>query len=329
MILIYDGDCGFCTNCASFGQARLRRPVEIYPWQSISDLSQYGLTQQDVLERVYFVNHNGTVVGGARALCRFGQHMKFGWEILGTILLVPPLIYIAEFIYRIVARNRHRLPGSSGACRIDTHTEAVSGAAKKSFFGLLVYLRSHIREKLELDREEFSHHKLSYPEVGATQGTYPDDYPAGYNVDFYDLIIGQGKQDFATAVEGFTSWESHKRSGLIVSSDDIAFIENTTVVLGMGFGPFVLGFPDRIIYVEHGPQYFQCAYGTVQGHPEKGEELFRIELNEDGDVLMTIICFSKIVAPLARIGFPVARYLQKRISRQYLTSLREYVSENQ
>ncbi|NDH76279.1 MAG: DUF393 domain-containing protein, partial [Actinobacteria bacterium] len=43
MLLIFDGDCGFCTTSAGWIERRLPDDVRVAPWQ-ILDLEQYGLT---------------------------------------------------------------------------------------------------------------------------------------------------------------------------------------------------------------------------------------------------------------------------------------------
>jgi predicted DCC family thiol-disulfide oxidoreductase YuxK len=50
----------------------------------------------------------------ARALLRAQQP----WSLLGRLLLLPPISWIAPFSYRVVARYRYRLPGATPTCRI-------------------------------------------------------------------------------------------------------------------------------------------------------------------------------------------------------------------
>jgi predicted DCC family thiol-disulfide oxidoreductase YuxK len=124
-MLIYDGDCGFCTHSVKFMRKRLKKPFEepfeVVSWQSIDDLSKYLLTQEDVQQRVYFIHENGQALGGAAALSEVGLHMKMPWRLLARLARIPGLNFIAERIYRVVARNRHRLPGGTAACAIDDH----------------------------------------------------------------------------------------------------------------------------------------------------------------------------------------------------------------
>ena len=117
MKVIYDGDCGFCTKSANFGKKRTKKNVEYVTSQSIEDLTIYGLTQDDVSKRVYWVDEK-RVVGGSRAVIRAMRQMKLPYQILGMILSVPGLWCLMEPIYNYVAKNRHKLPGSSDSCEI-------------------------------------------------------------------------------------------------------------------------------------------------------------------------------------------------------------------
>lgn len=118
MKLIYDGDCGFCTKSATFGTKRSRADVEYIASRSIQDLSAYGLNSEDVSKRVYWVGDK-RVVGGSRAVFRAMRQMKFPYNILGLLGLTPGFWLLAEPIYNLVARNRHKMPGSSDACKLD------------------------------------------------------------------------------------------------------------------------------------------------------------------------------------------------------------------
>ncbi|MBA3389133.1 MAG: DUF1990 domain-containing protein [Actinomycetota bacterium] len=63
-------------------------------------------------------------------------------------------------------------------------------------------------------------------------------------------------------------------------------------------------------------QRFGFAYGTLPGHSEKGEELFSIEWDrEEGSVHYAVFAFSRPNHPLAWLGYPFTRMLQKRFIR--------------
>ena len=61
---------------------------------------------------------------------------------------------------------------------------------------------------------------------------------------------------------------------------------------------------------------FGFAYGTLPGHVESGEERFLIEWNlADDNVWYDVLAFSKPNHILTRLGYPVARRMQKRFGR--------------
>ena len=74
----------------------------------------------------------------------------------------------------------------------------------------------------------------------------------------------------------------------------------------------------RVVYVveESGVvEKFGFAYGTLPGHAECGEERFNVEWHQDDDsVWYDILAFSKPGHILTRLGYPLARRLQKRFA---------------
>lgn len=64
------------------------------------------------------------------------------------------------------------------------------------------------------------------------------------------------------------------------------------------------------------------AYGTLTGHPESGEESFVVRLDEDV-VRLDIVAFSRPARWYSRLGSPVVRVIQDRITDRYLAVLRD------
>jgi uncharacterized protein (UPF0548 family) len=61
---------------------------------------------------------------------------------------------------------------------------------------------------------------------------------------------------------------------------------------------------------------FGFGYGTLPGHSERGEERFSVEWRcKDSSVYYDVLAFSRPKHPLAWLGYPFARLLQKRFSR--------------
>ena len=119
-VLVYDGDCGFCTASATWMAAKWRGPArpQAVPGQRLEaeGLERLGLTADDVTRSAWWVE-GGRTWGGHRAVGRALVAAGGGWGLVGRILNSPPAGPLASVGYRIVARHRHRLPGATPACR--------------------------------------------------------------------------------------------------------------------------------------------------------------------------------------------------------------------
>lgn len=116
--LIYDADCGFCTRSARW-LAQDGAAFEIVSWQGLPDLGALGLTVEDVTTAAYWQAGDGTLSRGADAIARSLVARGGVFALTGRVLLVPPVRQLAHLVYGRVAVNRHRMPGGTGACRID------------------------------------------------------------------------------------------------------------------------------------------------------------------------------------------------------------------
>ncbi|MFI9122385.1 thiol-disulfide oxidoreductase DCC family protein [Streptomyces bikiniensis] len=116
-VLVYDGDCGFCTMAANFAERRVRPRCEIVPWQ-FTDLDGLGVTPERAAYEVLWVTPSGAVDGGARAVAKALLSAGGVWAPLGGVLLLPGVRWVARGVYRLVATHRHRLPGGTHACTV-------------------------------------------------------------------------------------------------------------------------------------------------------------------------------------------------------------------
>lgn len=126
---------------------------------------------------------------------------------------------------------------------------------------------------------------------------------------------------FDQAVDELMTWQVHTRSGLRVAASSLHVEINSVVLMRLGFGPAALKIPCRVVTVISEPHRHGFAYGTLQGHPEAGEEAFVVARNTDGTVDFSISAFSRPATRLARFGGPVSTYLQHRMTDRYLRSL--------
>jgi|GEM_PF-384096 len=117
-ILLYDGDCGFCTTTATALERRLGAvDVVVRPWQP-DDEQRYGVTTAQAELEIHWVDRRGGVFGGADAVLAWWRTGHGIWPVLGRILTAPLLVQLTRWGYRIVARHRHRLPGATEACAV-------------------------------------------------------------------------------------------------------------------------------------------------------------------------------------------------------------------
>ena len=66
--------------------------------------------------------------------------------------------------------------------------------------------------------------------------------------------------------------------------------------------------------------------GTLPDHAGSGEERFLIEMDEDGIVWYDILAFSRPNQPLARIGYPFLRRIQRRFGEQSAAAMQKTVN---
>lgn len=122
-MLIYDGECGFCTSAAAYIMARSQPKVLIAAWQLIDgSLGKYGLTVEQVSARVYLAVPDGDgwqCFGGYRAFAELLKRQDSRWRRLaGHVLHAPVVRWFSALGYALVARFRHRLPGGTPSCAI-------------------------------------------------------------------------------------------------------------------------------------------------------------------------------------------------------------------
>lgn len=115
-VLLYDGDCGFCTTCVRLLE-RIEPDAEIIAWQ-LTDLAELGITEEQAADAVQWVQIDGAISSGHEAIAAVLSTAGGIWKIIGRTILVPGISWMAAKLYRLVADNRYRLPGSTPACAV-------------------------------------------------------------------------------------------------------------------------------------------------------------------------------------------------------------------
>jgi predicted DCC family thiol-disulfide oxidoreductase YuxK len=119
-VLVFDGDCAFCSASARLIADRLRRsPADfsVEPWQRL-DLGPLGLTAAECARAVQWVATDGRRERAEGAIARALLRCRWYVRPVGAVILVPGIRAVAGLVYRWVARNRHRLPGGTPACSL-------------------------------------------------------------------------------------------------------------------------------------------------------------------------------------------------------------------
>lgn len=164
---------------------------------------------------------------------------------------------------------------------------------------------------------------LNYVEIGMTEDA---DIPDGYSALTLREPVGRGQAAFDALSEGILSWKLHERSGLRTRPDTPRVQLGSLVQLGFGFGPARIVAPCRVVRIINDETATETrsgfAYGTLDGHPETGEESFAAVLNADGTVYLEIIAGSRHSTWFYQLVAPVSAAVQRFATRRYVQAAR-------
>lgn len=202
---------------------------------------------------------------------------------------------------------------------------------------------------------------VTYGAIGGTKArdilAHP---PVGYRPIVRRQRIGHGENRFLWASSTIRSWGIQRLSGILVEVEEtppevtdttyvpVVFDESgapleaasvvetehtygadgasflvpgDTATLTIKFAGVAVTAPVRVVYVVDEPDRQGFAYGTLEGHPEHGEEAFVVERTADGSVWLTITAFSRPSKWYWWIGSLPLRIAQETYTRRYLRVL--------
>lgn len=163
---------------------------------------------------------------------------------------------------------------------------------------------------------------FTYRGVGGTGNTPPD----GYVVDHIRASLGRGDKVFASARVAMETWQQFQLGWVEAWPADTAIRQGEVVaIVAKSVGLWWLN-ACRIAYVvddESKQKRFGFANGTLPGHAGSGEERFLIEMDDDGTVWYDIFAFSRPHHPLAYVGYPYVRRVQKQFGRQSVAAMQK------
>jgi uncharacterized protein (UPF0548 family) len=197
----------------------------------------------------------------------------------------------------------------------------------------------------------------NYGAVGATAHfDFTRFPPKGFEVVQRRARIGHGRPRFDAAVAALRTWKIQRLAGIEV---DVVGTEEGSVYRGVGFDgndasrpatiepqqdfgpdgePFlqpgdsvdqrirILGVqvhaPMRVIAVEEEADSHGVILGTLEGHPEAGEERFTIEIAEDETVFLHFRAIARNAMWWSKLGAPVSKAIRAKYRDRYMDVLR-------
>lgn len=201
---------------------------------------------------------------------------------------------------------------------------------------------------------------VTYAAIGATQADDLLQHPPkGFRPFERRVRIGHGPERWEYAWLQALSWGIQRRSGFRVSPLDspaavsegtyvpvgfdaagtpvapadggeigeVSFAPDGTALIRPGdtallrWMPWPARIPARVVYVVDEPDRKGFAYGTLPGHPERGEEAFIVERRADGSVWLVIRAFSRPSNAFFWAAYPALRMLQAVFTARYERAL--------
>lgn len=201
---------------------------------------------------------------------------------------------------------------------------------------------------------------VTYAAIGATQADDLLQYPPkGYRPIERKVRIGHGRERWEYAWLQTLSWGIQRGAGFHVEAVDspaevgegtylpVAFDKNGVPVQPATTGGDVESvfapdgtalirpgdiallklllwparIPARVVYVIDEPDRKGFAYGTLPGHPERGEEAFVVERRADDTVWLVIRAFSRPSNAFFWAAYPALRMMQAIFTARYERAL--------
>ncbi|MCU1530898.1 MAG: hypothetical protein JWO49_469 [Arthrobacter sp.] len=167
--------------------------------------------------------------------------------------------------------------------------------------------------------------QLNYQGIGSTEH---GPVPAEVECLISRAYVGEGGAAYRRAVQGMLTWQLQKGAGLRVRAESDVVVLGTRVVSGFGVGPLRINAPCEVVWVRppapgDGPQSAGFGYGTLPGHPVRGEEAFEISIDEMGSVAIEITAFGVPSNLFYAAGSALAKPIRRLITSRYIRSAQE------
>ena len=112
-LLIYDGECGFCSRSVHLLERIARKPFEKRASHEVLAWLPDEVAQT-VSGQMLWLEPDGTIWGGSQAVVHALR--STGWPAMAFLLGNPIIRPLTRALYRLLARWRHRL--AAAACEL-------------------------------------------------------------------------------------------------------------------------------------------------------------------------------------------------------------------
>ena len=160
---------------------------------------------------------------------------------------------------------------------------------------------------------------FSYRELGKSK----EKSIKKYNNDYHFQVIGKGDIVWENAKALLRNWKQfpmgwtalYTKEKSIKTGDVVAVLFNLLGIWWINSA--------RIVYVFDEPNRFGFAYGTLEGHVEKGEECFWLEKNDNQEIIYHIKAFSLPAHLLVWMAYPFSRMMQKKFVNDSMAQMKQ------
>ncbi|MDN4645604.1 DUF1990 family protein [Arthrobacter sp. PsM3] len=167
--------------------------------------------------------------------------------------------------------------------------------------------------------------ELNYNGIGSTEHGPP---PGGADCQVTHAHVGEGVAAYRRVAQGMLAWQLQRRAGLTVRAESEVVVPGARVVSGFGVGPFRVHAPCEVVWVRRpvpggAPQSAGFGYGTLPGHPVRGEEAFEVFIDAGGRVTIRITAFGVPSNWFYAAGGVLTRRARRHITSRYIKSAQE------
>lgn len=162
--------------------------------------------------------------------------------------------------------------------------------------------------------------ELSYAPTGGSLDLEPERVPAGFRAFRREAAIGSGAERWVSAADEVLAWRLQRGAGIRVSTPRVVVGDDVTLTIPL-LGVVPVKAYARVLALVDEPARRGFVYGTLPGHPERGEEAFLVTIDDAGIVRVVVQGFSRPAPGIWMLGAPVLRLVQAIYTHRYLRAL--------